>query len=295
MKQDSSTERPQPEALPSQVAWSCGTALAIFAALMISLLFMSIARYQYYVATLDFQPTDSIGIKRDASYFEDIWDHQHSAASMYKPPSSGRLWDWVGERQIRNTLDPPPAAFLMLSYWYIPALLWILLMGVTSGYRLLAQRKFRAATLLIICAGLPWWVLLVAGPNSARAAEEYKTNGYIRITERGAPIIVALEAFHAEHGNYPETLAELAPKFLVAIPRADIAPCPEFIYLPIVKVNPPEKARIPSYKLGVRMFHMMSYSEMPYLLYYTPDKKYSGANRRIGDWAIRNEQSYLIP
>jgi hypothetical protein len=183
----------------------------------------------------------------------------------------------------------------MLSYWYIPALLWILLMGVTSGYRLLAQRKFRAATLLIICAGLPWWVLLVAGPNSARAAEEYKTNGYIRITERGAPIIVALEAFHAEHGNYPETLAELAPKFLVAIPRADIAPCPEFIYLPIVKVNPPEKARIPSYKLGVRMFHMMSYSEMPYLLYYTPDKKYSGANRRIGDWAIRNEQSYLIP
>ena len=295
MKQDSSTERTPPQVLPGRVAWSCGTVLAIFAALMISLLFMSIARYQYYVATLDFQSTDSIGIKRDSSYFEDIWDHQHRAASMYKPPSSGHLRDWVGEREIRNTLDPPPTAFLMLSYWYIPALYWILLMGLTSAYRLLVRRKFRAATFLIVCTALPWWVLLVAGPNSARAAEEYKTNGYLSITERGTPIIVALETFHTEHGDYPESLAELVPKYLAAIPRANIPACPEFIYRPIVEINPPAKAMIPSYELGVRMFRLKVYSEMPYSLYYVPDQEYFDANRRIGDWAIRNEQSYLIP
>ena len=136
---------------------------------------------------------------------------------------------------------------------------------------------------------------MVVGPNTARAAEEYRTNGYISITKRGTPIVNALESFHADHGSYPESLIELVPQYLATIPRADIPSCPEFIYLPAPEINPPEKAVILTYELGVRMYHLMTYTEMPYLLYYAPDKKYSGASRRIGDWAIRNEQSYLIP
>jgi hypothetical protein len=57
---------------------------------------------------------------------------------------------------------------------------------------------------MLTCIVAPWWILLVVGPNTAQAIEEYQTNGYLRLTEKGAPITNALNSFHTERGSYPE-------------------------------------------------------------------------------------------
>jgi hypothetical protein len=40
-----------------------------------------------------------------------------------------------------------------------------------------------------------------------------------QITTNAAPIVVAIESFRVEHGQYPDTLEALAPKHLVKIPK----------------------------------------------------------------------------
>jgi hypothetical protein len=81
-------------------------------------------------------------------------------------------------------------------------------------------------------------VLLTAccGPYECRAAIEGR--------EKYAPIISALESYKAEVGTYPQTLAQLVPTYIDAIPGQDSE-----------RRTEPEYARIDdSYILGFQYF-----------------------------------------
>lgn len=56
------------------------------------------------------------------------------------------------------------------------------------------------AVVLLLGAGIFWWA-----HRDQSDLEESK--------ERGAAVVAGLEAYHARHGTYPETLEELAPEY----------------------------------------------------------------------------------
>jgi len=50
------------------------------------------------------------------------------------------------------------------------------------------------------------------------------------VIQRAEPLIAALDQYHNEEGEYPDSLQDLVPKYLSEIPQAGLARCPEFHY-----------------------------------------------------------------
>ena len=58
-----------------------------------------------------------------------------------------------------------------------------------------------------------------------------RTAAFAQASTNGAPIIAALEQYHADHGNYPNSLQGLIPQYATSIPRTGLMGYPEFTYL----------------------------------------------------------------
>ena len=54
--------------------------------------------------------------------------------------------------------------------------------------------------------------------------------GIRKITSRGDQIVAAIGRFEDDHGRAPDTLEQLVPAYIPAIPLTDTALCPEFSY-----------------------------------------------------------------
>ena len=58
-----------------------------------------------------------------------------------------------------------------------------------------------------------------------------RTAAFARASTNGSLIIAALEQYHVDHGNYPNSLQGLTPEYATAIPRTGLIGYPEFSYL----------------------------------------------------------------
>ena len=106
------------------------------------------------------------------------------------------------------------------------------------------------------------------------------------VGDRGRPLIEAIRAYEQKNGRPPKSLDELVPDYVEAIPTTGIGAHPDFQYVVgqpdgyegnpwVLTVTPPCAA-------GFDVF--LYFPRQNY-----PDRGYSGALERIGDWAYVHE------
>jgi hypothetical protein len=108
----------------------------------------------------------------------------------------GVLWDIAG------------VEFLIL-----PALLAVPALLVSLGGLFFRRARQWSACAALLSAGL---VLLL--PVAIWAATSVRSYGFLLAAERAEPVIRAIERFDRENGRPPDSLAELTPRYLPAMP-----------------------------------------------------------------------------
>lgn len=111
-----------------------------------------------------------------------------------------------------------------------------------------------------------------------------------RVVARGEPLVAAIHTFTAENGRPPESLAELVPRYIAAIPTTGIGMSLEFDYVVgrgsrdsgydgnpwVLLVRPP--------------CHPMGFDSLMYFpLQNYPATGYGGGIERVGKWGYVHE------
>lgn len=111
---------------------------------------------------------------------------------------------------------------------------------------------------------------------------------FARATHPGTLIIQALTNFQKDHGQYPDELAELVPKYLNSIPYTGLIAYPEFRY---TKARNDLEVRQGQYELrincssgGINFDRFIYWPSETY-----PDRIQSDRVSRIGAWAYLHE------
>jgi hypothetical protein len=281
MNENVDTENTQPDTFLKEAFWALVIMMAIFWAIYISFSAYDIPHYPYYAATLDFQPAEPGEPPHDFL----TWDDKIR-------------WEEVGGAVAATTIVSPFKSTFTL--------LWVLIYCALGARRLLLHRQRLVAGILFVCAVLPWTAFSIAGLKPSPSIEEFYTNEYIRLTEKGTIIIDALETFHKDHNTYPDKLEQLVPQYLSKIPVTGIRVCPEFNYIrPEVENNIRQpyrqmnsgKAQVITYDLSVNLHKVRNHyaADMHYYLYYQPEQEYPHWHRKINQWAIVSSGWVRVP
>lgn len=299
MKQERLSKNIPSRTIQKHIALAFGIRIAVFTALLVSFAAYKMPHYPYYAATLDFQPTE-------------FRESPHNFFSSDRT----RWLEGLGasvERALHSDFTSLPINHLPTTisvlFFFTLGVVWVLTYIVLGARQLKLYRQHLIATILFVCAISPGAAFGIAGLISSPSIEEFYAKQYILLTEKASPIINALDAFHTDHGVYPDTLEQLLPQYLSEIPIAGIRVCPEFNYFgpgsklkqPYRKaLNPPldsERLRVTSYELNVGLHKVRSHhaSDMFYYLYFRPEQNYPDSHVQINQWAIASSGWVRVP
>ncbi len=164
----------------------------------------------------------------------------------------------------------------LLVLFLIPNAAILSILGAVSAMR--ASR----ATLVFLPALVFFGIPFVAFPYAPAAFyDKGLRQGVARAVDRGAPVIAAIEAFAKAHGQYPESLDQLVPEYLKALPYTGMVGHPEYTYS-----RPGPDDDFTGYRLRVSMAWLMDFDDLTYLppgnKPYAPSK----ALTRYGEWVF---------
>ena len=147
---------------------------------------------------------------------------------------------------------------------------------LVAGISWLANRHKSNAAMIAGCAAF-----LAATVPAIRLGAELHREAFAALPARAAPLVRAIEQFEADKGHPPDTLQELIPKYLEAIPATDVPKSPPFWFKRLNSNN--------RWELRVRASRALSFDYM----FYWPTRDYpdwmGGRVERIGDWAYVHE------
>ncbi len=175
----------------------------------------------------------------------------------------------------------PLAAFLAI----VPFVACALGAALLAAERVELYRKWHVAALILIAAigvgGYPaGWRL--------KPGESIRVAGLERIMLNARPVIEAIDRYRSDIGEYPKSLAVLAPKYLPAVPATGNAIYPEYDYR---LAGDGWGWTIPHYELFVRtpvgIFNWDQFVYRPEHEY--PQEPDGGPVERIGVWAYIHE------
>lgn len=130
-----------------------------------------------------------------------------------------------------SLLQYPSLAALSLSTFAIFVFLAAVPLGCFYAVRSVWRwRDRRAAVSDFLYAGVCLLFAIGYVGNSIWGSTR-RTAAFARASTNGAPIIAALEQYHADHGNYPNSLQGLIPEYATSFPRTGLIGYPEFTYL----------------------------------------------------------------
>jgi hypothetical protein len=167
-----------------------------------------------------------------------------------------------------------PAAVVALCS---PLILLALLFKVSQGF---ARR-------------LLWYGIagFVAGWCGAYLGGFARMAGMRDFAHRSDPLIRAIEQYEKDHGEAPQRLAELVPKYLAALPGTGMAAYPEYRYHRrgvesdhFLRGNPWALSVFTPKGWGFNWDMMIYLPDQNY-----PSHAYSGRLERVGDWAYVHE------
>ena len=98
---------------------------------------------------------------------------------------------------------------------------------IVTSLLFLFSKKFRLRGIALMGFGVVLGVTTFMGMNSADEAREEAIERFAKETE---PLIVAIKAYEHQHGAAPESLEQLVPGFLAAIPETGLPAAPRWGY-----------------------------------------------------------------
>ncbi len=105
----------------------------------------------------------------------------------------------------------------------IPAVIWFAIVGLASRKQE-GELVRRASQALACLAFAALWIVAFWWADSVRH------RAFVRASQAGNRIVQALDRYRIDHGEYPETLAQLRPGYLEDIPYTGMIAYPEFKY-----------------------------------------------------------------
>ncbi|QDV16921.1 hypothetical protein Pan153_15550 [Gimesia panareensis] len=177
------------------------------------------------------------------------------------------------------------AVYLYVSFmYYIAFLVAVVILPVFLVRLCLKRTRPRAlAWLLVIGVYLPCFSVGV------HLAKQYWTAGWEAFSERSQPLIAAIREYERDQGKPPETLADLVPDYLPAVPDTGIGACSEYQYFTGKRAqnefegNPWVLQVIPPVA-GIGFDLVLYFPQQNY-----PKRVYGGSLERVGDWAYLHE------
>jgi hypothetical protein len=149
---------------------------------------------------------------------------------------------------------------------------------------LLSRKRRREALLALVCSLAcltSFTVGSVAGAHIRRAA-------FVALAERSRPLVDAVTKYEREHGQPPESLDSLVPRYLPQVPSTGMGAYPKFEY-----VSGDQAKRFQTNPWAIYVFTPSGGINFDQFLYLPrqnyPEKGYGGSLERIGDWAYVHE------
>lgn len=139
-----------------------------------------------------------------------------------------------------------------------------------------------------LASGAAWICFAVLSGFAIKYAQSHRHSTFARATHSGAMVIEALAKFHRDHGQYPDQLAELVPKYLESVPYTGLIAYPEFRYTKDrndLEVRPGQyELRINCSSGGINFDRFVYWPSEKY-----PDRIQGNGISRIGAWAYLHE------
>lgn len=140
---------------------------------------------------------------------------------------------------------------------------------------------------------LGWMVLVLICFLSCivgfRLSRDSRMQGMSEFAERSQALITAIKEFDQDQGQPPESLADLVPTYLSAVPETGMPAYPEYVYY---AGNEAQKRYVGnSWALIVNTpFVCLNWDQMLYFPQQNySEVRYSAGLERVGDWAYNHE------
>lgn len=144
------------------------------------------------------------------------------------------------------------------------------------------RRTRRIAALTALCAVAFCTSVVV----SLRIGDTIRRSAFVQLAERSRPLVAAIRAYEQKHGRPPESLLQLVPSFLSAVPSTGMGAYPEYRYSTESNLfaGNPWVLTVFTPSGGINFDQFMYFPLTNY-----PQKGFGGALERIGDWAYVHE------
>jgi hypothetical protein len=186
---------------------------------------------------------------------------------------------WISTTRIGTTL------FLWGQLFYVLAMLAALVASPILVVRLFSGRERRApAFYLLVC-----FLSIACCVGGVLLGQRTRMAGMRSFTDRSQKLISAIDAFEREHSAPPESLDQLVPDYLPAVPSTGMMAYPEYTYHTGVDaaesyLGNPWAPSVSTSSGGIN-FDMLLY--LPNGNY--PKHGFGGLLEPIGDWAYVHE------
>ncbi|HEY9172605.1 MAG TPA: hypothetical protein VI136_10010 [Verrucomicrobiae bacterium] len=110
----------------------------------------------------------------------------------------------------------------------IALLMFVALLALLVSLPLLFFKKTRIAAVLICLWAVDYLLGFSLSPGISWRIQR---NAYAAVAQRSRPLIQAINAFTKECDHPPETLEQLVPRFIEAVPGTGMGACPSFEYV----------------------------------------------------------------
>lgn len=165
------------------------------------------------------------------------------------------------------------------AFLLVPLLSLVVLGALALFLSPLESLRNRALTTLVVCVvATPF--LLAGFPLVSRASDF----ALERLIRRSEPLVAALRAFEARHGQPPPNLDALVPEFLPSLPATGVPGAPNFSYELYLES---ETSPTP-WRLGIALGGVFDFDELVLTSDGQPRLFDAFSNTRIGEWMLIN-------
>lgn len=206
------------------------------------------------------------------------------AAAIILATCAAQSWIYFNHRQMVGA-EGDPGRYFGVGMLVLLAGFAMVFVGLPAGVLLSFSRRTR----LIGLALLVGFAANVAAIHQfGKAGTAYRMNVFRALGERSMPLIDAIKAYEAQHGNPPDTLESLVPEFIEAIPTTGMAAYPEFELLSgedaYMWMDNSWIVRIKTSSGPVNFDQFMYFPNQDY-----PEELASNRFERLGAWAYYHE------
>jgi hypothetical protein len=177
-----------------------------------------------------------------------------------------------------------PSGSLVFQRWSIVWLVafFVALLVLPLALAGVPFRRLRGAALRTLSLSVAFLLGFLLG---ARGGSWQQVRLLESLPDRAAPLIGAISRFEAARGRPPDSLDDLVPGFIPAIPATGFGGYPEWSYERQPYVDHPDHAGLYGGNAWALNVYIAGRPTPGYRLLYLPNKAYRTGVPRMGDWA----------